>query len=420
MATLLKLLDDPSAQLRQEVLRIVQNLHQPSTIEALLARLPLEKDVPTRRAMLRALGELGAVESIPVLVGEIDSDQADACCVAEAAVALGLLAGKVTEVDQLAAAIEPLERRYLASPDGNDALRPALLRAMAGIATPSFGKYFIEALDSDDPEMLRPAIHGLIAVREPSKLPRLRDLTSHEDLAVRLSAIQAVAELGREDTDAECLLARMTDHDEPAREAAWIGFLKLMKARPLVQQFEWSERLRDLPDEQIRFLLALENEVAAQGRQPADLEAVQRRLGAALASQGQYAEAATQLQRLYASLSRRNDPSAFDAGLLLLEAMLKGRLDGDALTLIEELASTAPEESAKQRIVERVTAYFDAPDVAADSDRVQTLLAQLRATPISELGQPWSDMLSRIEERLQPKEEAQGSDAEAASPADEQ
>jgi hypothetical protein len=212
----------------------------------------------------------------------------------------------------------------------------------------------------------------------------------------------------------------MTDHDEPAREAAWIGFLKLMKARPLVQQFEWSERLRDLPDEQIRFLLALENEVAAQGRQPADLEAVQRRLGAALASQGQYAEAATQLQRLYASLSRRNDPSAFDAGLLLLEAMLKGRLDGDALTLIEELASTAPEESAKQRIVERVTAYFDAPDVAADSDRVQTLLAQLRATPISELGQPWSDMLSRIEERLQPKEEAQGSDAEAASPADEQ
>ena len=53
MTALLQLLDDPSAQLRQEVLRIVQNLHEPSTMNALLARLPLENDVPTRRAMLR-------------------------------------------------------------------------------------------------------------------------------------------------------------------------------------------------------------------------------------------------------------------------------------------------------------------------------------------------------------------------------
>jgi HEAT repeat protein len=420
MAALLELLDDPSAQLRQEVLRIVQNLHEPATMDALLTRLPLEKDVTTRRAMLRALGELGAVESIPVLVAEIDSDQADISCVAEAAIALGLLAGKVTETGQLAAATEPLERRYLAVPNGNDALRPALLRAMAGVGAPAFGKYFLDALDSNDPEMLRPAIRGLIAIREVSKLPRLRDLTSHEDLAVRLAAIQAVGDLGRDDIDAECLLARMTDHDEPAREAAWAGFLNLMKALPLAQQLEWSDRLRDLPDAQIRFLLVLENEVTARNTQPADLEAVQRRLGAALASQGQYAEAVSQLQSLYASLSRRNDPGAFDVGLLLLEAMLKGRLDGDALALIEELASAAPEESAKQRIVERVSAYFDAPGVVTDLDRMEGLLAQLRQKPMPELGRPWSELLSRVEERLQPQEEARESEAGTTTPADEQ
>jgi hypothetical protein len=212
----------------------------------------------------------------------------------------------------------------------------------------------------------------------------------------------------------------MTDHDEPAREAAWVGFLRLMKARPLAQQLEWSERLRDLPEAQIRFLLALENEVAARDTQPADLEAIQRRLGAALASQGQYAEAVGQLQSLYASLSQRNDPGAFDVGLLLLEAMLKGQLDGDALALIEQLASAAPEESAKQHIVERVTAYFDAPEVAGDTDRTRSLLAQLCETPIPELGQPWSELLSRIEERLQPTEETQEADVGAAAPAEEE
>jgi len=78
LAALLQLLEDPSVELRQEVLRIVENLHDPSTIESVLSRLPRETDIATRRAIFRALGELGAVEAIPVLV-ELRQDRPVVC-----------------------------------------------------------------------------------------------------------------------------------------------------------------------------------------------------------------------------------------------------------------------------------------------------------------------------------------------------
>jgi len=275
---------------------------------------------------------------------------------------------------------------------------------MAGVADSSFGVHFVEAIESNNADVIRPAIRGLIAIGDASKLPRLRDLTAHEDVVIRLPAIEAVGRLGRDDADAECLLGRLGDASEPARDAAWIGLKKLLAARSLAEQLEWSDRLRDLPDYQLRFLAALEKDLAVRNGETENLDVLRRRLASLLTARGQHGEAVRYLRSLYESLSGRSDPAAFEAGVALLGAMLTGRVDRDLNAVVGQLAASAPDEAARRRIVDTVRAYVDTEETSADVARLRSLLPHLDAPPIEGLGEEWTALLTQLRERVKPDE----------------
>ena len=404
LTALLRLLDDPSVALRLEVLNIVPHVSDAAASSAALARLKVESDQNVKGALFAALGKLAPPEALPLTIREIADPTCGPECLREAANALGLLAARHPGHEALATAITPLKERYAAVSADDIRLRAALLTAMAGIGNAAFAPEFVAAVDSDLAELTRPALRGLSAVKDKSKLPRFRALTGHADARVRLAACDALGALGQEDADLEALLSRLNpalEQDSAAREAAWSAFRTALGRRPVADRLAWSERLRDIAGLELDYLRGLEKGLAGSNGTPGR-DAVRRRLAEVLMASGNFTEAAGQLRDLYASLSARGDAGALDAGLRWLNATLRSEVHQNLAGLIEQLTAATPDPAARQRIVATVAAYADEPGVAQSPERTAALLGHLEKVPAEPLGAPWAELLQRLRTRLQP------------------
>ncbi len=434
LTALLGLLNHDDPAIRRTVLDILPHVSEPAVAEAVLARLAQETDAATRAAVFAALGKLAYPPALPALVAEIIRPECTGDCLREAASALGLLAARVPGAPGLADAVTPLRQRYQTAPADDTALRAALLRAMAGVADPSYADDFLAAVDGDVGDLIRPGLRGLMALRNGSKVPRIRTLVAHPDPRVRLAACDALGGLGREDADLETLLIRLnpaTEQDTAAREAAWSAFRAILAGRPVQDRLNWSARLRDLPGLEVRYLQELERPLKGGNGTP-EHNAVRERLADALVNAGQFAEAAGYLRDLYASYTSAANPTAFDTGLRWLDATLKSEAHQNLPTLIEQLATaaeavassngaaapdaaaagapdgatggspTAAADGARLRIIETVARYADAPAVAESPDKTRALLTQLEPVPADKLGQPWGDLITRLRGRVPP------------------
>lgn len=419
LATLLRMLSDATPSTRREVLLIIQNLNDPAVVDAVLARLRVETDYETRLALFSTIGRLGSPRAIPDLLRELGNASARPEYIREAATALGEIARKAEGHTDIAAALKdavaPLKARYQSASPEDSALRSALLAAMAGVADPAFTTEFLEAVDGDDPTILRPAIRGLRALKDRSKLPRFRMLMQHPDPQVRLVATEAVGELGKEDADLEGLQARLNPAIEPnelVRDAAWKGFRQfLARQRSIKERIEAADRLRDLPELEVAYLKELAQALPATNGDPAHLSAVNDRLGALLYAQQKFAEALGPLKQLYELRMERSDGSAFDVGLRWLQAALRSPALQDVAEAIVDLCQQARGRKQTSQIVDTVAAYLDAPAVAADQERTSEVLAILRTVPGESLGADWSELLARTATRVEssapmPKPEA--------------
>lgn len=391
--------------LRREALTIVENLNDPKVVQSILAALEHEADRATRCAMLRALGKLGGQDAIPMFVEEIAAKDTTNRCPHEAAVALGTVAGRSADTELVASTVEPLKKCYASIAEDDRALRAAILEGMAGVASASFTDVFLEAVESNDADILRPAIRGLCAIGDSSRVARFRTLTGHDDSGVRLVSIDAVGRFGNDDADIECLLARFNPKVEPhaaAREAAWTGFGKLLKHKPVKLQLDWAQRLQELDGLRLAFLAELEKNLASQNGGSPDLETVRNRLATTLADQGKYAEAVIYLRGLYASVLARSDASAGDCGLRLLDALLRSGVRQGVAEMVSQLAKSATDEDSRTKIVDAVSAYIESEEVLANKETAAGLLAQLRLVPADSMGERWSAMLERVEEKINP------------------
>ncbi len=406
LAALLRLLQHESPAMRREALQILQNLSDEGVLTAVLGRLEEEKDPATRHALLTALGKIGNPAAIPAMVREIGSPESPPECVREAAAALGQLVAKLESKDALPDAVKTLLERYRGSSLTERSVRAALLTAMAGLADASFTPLFLEAVESDDVGILQAALNGLRAVGEASKVGRCRTLISHPDPRVRLAAIEAVAQLGREDADLEALLARVNpvvESNELARDAAWRGSRQLLAARPIPQRIRVVDRLRDMPDLSIKYMEELIASLASSPNNVAELDAMRDRLAAALMASGRFAEAVPHLRELYAVRAARGDESAKAVGLRWLEAILESPAPAGCAEAIVRLAETSGDVSIKADIVRLVGAHLD--DASnPDAQRARSLLAELRAVPIDLLGDPWGDLMARATNSTEPRE----------------
>ncbi len=404
-ALLAKLAESPRS-LRPEVLEIIQNLDEPRVVVAVLAQLEGEADPAIRSLIFRALGKLNDPDAIPAFISEIASPQSSPDCVREAAAALGRVASQSGVAEHTDAAVHALKTRYQAVSPEENTLRAALLAAMAGVGDRAFTAEFLAAVETDEPAILRPAIRGIQAVGDRSRLPRLRTLTAHADLLVRLAAIEAVGSLGYEDADLESLLTRLNptiEMDVLATDAAWRGFLAILSNRSLDQRIEAADRLRDLPQFEAQYLEALAKSVAASNGDVDQLTVVYDRLATIRLAQNRPDEAVEPLRRLYQVQSRNSDPNATDSGLRLLQASLRSTTETGAADLIRQLAPTT-DEPQKARLISIVAEYFASSEARAHIERSRGLLTELESVPPDVVGTAWADMLSKAAAQLQQRD----------------
>lgn len=402
--TLLGLLKRGSPVMRREVLEIVQNLNDPAIVEAVLSQLEQEGDPTTRHEIFKAIGKLDSPTAIPALIREIAAPESPPDCVREAAIALGRVAAQSEAGDELRDARAALKNRYQLIATDDVAMRAALLTAMAGVADSAFTPEFLDAVESDNGTVLRPAIRGILAVGDTSKLPRLRTLMAHPEPLVRLAAIEAVGRLGREDADLESLLTRLNrtiETNELAREAAWRGFRALLSERPVRDRIKAAERLRDRPDLEVQYLVELADTLSTFNGDTLDLEAVLDRLAAVLVSQGRYGEAVELLRQVYDMRFAHSAADATEYARRLLDATLRSPADHDVAGLIRELAAAADGEAAKAQIVDTIAQYLESPQITTDPERARTLLTTLRSVPPETLGEAWTQLLEQVAARLE-------------------
>jgi HEAT repeat protein len=413
LTALLDVFREGPAPLRREVLAIAQNLKDADVLDALLARLTLEEDIQTRLAIFRAIGKLDQPKAIPALVREIASMDSFPECVREASMALGSVAAKASDEMELQQAVDALKTRYGAMGSDDGRMRAALLTAMAGIGNVAFRAEFLEGVESSDPLLLRPAIRGLISLKDATKLPRLRTLTHHDDAQVRLAATGAVGELGREEVDLENLVVRLNptvETNERTRDAAWNGFLHQMESRSIADRIAAAERLRELPDFEVRFLEKLADGVAASNGESKFLETVLDRLTVTLVAQHRYTEAVPRLRALCELKSSDGEPSALPCGLRLLDAVLRDSVTTGVSDLIRQLAAGVPSERDRVELVSRISAYLESEHALSNTERLRALLVDLRSIPSGELGKSWQDTLDSVEQQLKASDKTKTSD----------
>jgi len=396
------LLEGDDAEQRAALL-IVQNVHDPAVVEAVLSRLEAEADPTMRLGLLTALGRMRDPAAIPALVAELERPQATPAMVREAAAALGRIAQRVEEMQTMQAAVEPLQRRFEQADADDTALRAALLSAMAGTGDRSFAPIYSEALNSDHPRLLQPAIRGLRSIGDRTRLPRIRDLTGNNDPLVRLDAIMAVAELGRDAEDLQSLLIRLNpsiESNELAREAAWAGFREYMSRRSLSERIDAAQRLRDTPNLEVRYLSELAETIATTGADPAELQRVRDRLATVLVGLGRYADGAGQYRLLFQRKVDRGEGSAVGVGLRWLDATLRADPVVELADVVERVAASAKSETDLDRLIDTVVRYVEGLDVASDPARARRVAVELNEVDAEGWPPRWTELLRGLDQRL--------------------
>ena len=404
LSALVDLVSSGTAAQRRESLAIVQNVNTPEVVAAVLARLEREPDAAIRLAVIAALGHMRDPAAIPALVAVLQRESSDSGTVRAAATSLGMIAERMDDRTALDPAKVPLQERYAACEPDDVALRAALLFAMAGVADASFAPMLEQAVESDDSRLLQPAIVGLRALEDRSKLLRLRDLTANPDPPVRLAAIAAVAELGRDAEDLQSLLTRLNPAIEPnalAREAAWGGFSDYMARRPVAERIDAAKRLRETPELESRYLSELSDTLVATGGEPLDIERVRDNLARVFVAQDKYAAGAAQLRLLFQQQVDRQAESAGAVGVRWLEAALRADPPVDVGEVVAKIVAGAASDAVRAGVIDVLTRYADTPAVAADLTRTRALLQALRETPTGDWPPQWSALLQKLAARTQ-------------------
>jgi len=405
LAALLRLLDHPSLTIRRDVLTIAENLQNETVIDAVLARLDLEKEPALRHAILHAVGMLASPKAIPALLREIQDDTKDAQSLTAAAQALGKIAATLPTGTDLQEAVQTLKNRYTKTPADLVGLRAALLTAMAGVADKSFSEEFLAALDSDDREILQPALRGLSVIGDSSKLARVRSLGGDADTRIRLVAIDALGVLGREPEDLESLLNHLNpslEPDESVRQAAWRAFRKYLARRPMKERIAAAQRLRGLPDLETKYTEQLANVLATAGDYNDNLEILRERLATLATDAGKYEDAIPHLRELYAMRYDRQDPRAADDGIRWINAILQSAALQNLSEVIVRIAEGSASVAVRSSIVKTVRDYAEGNDLSADPKRTARLLVELRSINPELLGEDWPGLLTQIEDKSKP------------------
>lgn len=398
-AATIKLLQHASPDVRRRALQVTGATRDRSDAGPVLELVRRETDPITRLAGLAVLGQLHNPDAAGDLLREIQSprnavENVSAAAKALAEIAAGDDSGGIHSED-LTASADALKERYQRLGESGNGARPLLLDALAALASPGLEDIFQQALDRNDPALVRPAVRGLMRLANRGRNPQVRAMTTSTDSGLRLLACEALGTLGSEDADLESLLPRLKPGVEPqagVRDAAWLAYRNLLLRRPIDQQWAWIERLSDVPSLQVAYFDALLGPNAPITLDPASTLRARRCACNALIALNRWADAVDPLQALFDALIAAQDADAADVAARLVEARLRGgRHDG----LGECIARMADQSAdAAPRIIDAVSRYLASEDARADRERTSRLVDQLRAVHSPALGSKWDDVVS--------------------------
>ena len=238
-----------------------------------------------------------------------------------------------------------------------------------------------------------------MALDDPTMLARVRDLTRHQDPALRLNAVEAVGRWGAGDADLEPLLTILTaegETDSALHGAAWDGFRRILRGRSVADRVEKSQSLRDVPELELLYLTELEGSLAnGNGRGP-DARLVRERIVEVLTRDGKYEEALPRIEQLFERHHDPDDAKSLDTGVELLRiALLTGKYDR-IKGVLERLAPLAADARRTARVVATIRLHMDSEAFGEDPANAVALHEQLAPIPADQWGDGWAELMGRL------------------------
>lgn len=364
-----ELLGATEPPVRAAAARVVAGFRDAADAPLLLGLLASSPGSDVAASVVNSLGFIGGPEVLPRLI-EL-AGRRDPTISGEAVVALGRLAERgVLDAAAREQVVQVLLAKHRQNGRDAPATREQLLRAMNRTGDPRFGPAYLEGIDPAESAAVRQiAARGLAALldnktaastqpaapigdqptTQPGALSREALLaavvasSSDADPAVRRPAVEALANAGHGEASLGALWARIgqgQEPDEPIRDAAWRGVLRLVASRPPDEIEGWLGRLPEGPLRERRaadLLAALEKAGAAAGEPRQKLGLIRARLAAQRVGLDQAGEALTAYRAALDDLRAARSAEAPRVALELLRLALRaGLLDA---RLASELSS---------------------------------------------------------------------------------
>lgn len=208
---LIQYLEVPDPRIRRTVIIALRRLETRQAIPHMIALLeeyladPSQKDLPVVKTLVDALGEMAAIEAVPVMINVMRGYVGVRSLTATAL-------GQIGDERAVPALVEALE-------DKSSNLQLAALKSLGRVGNPIALDAVMVYIDSQDPRLRRTAALTLGGLRAQGTTQKLLDMARNDvSPLVRPAAVEALGELG--DVHVVPQLIKMTDDSNAYLRAA--------------------------------------------------------------------------------------------------------------------------------------------------------------------------------------------------------
>lgn len=335
-----EMIGDADMSVRLETVGALQRINDPDSLQPLLEQLKLEPSADVRGAIARALGPLGNLDAVPVLL-DLLTDRSTAV-VLSAASALKDLAPKLAE--QNAPLARDAAKRLQTSlsrtnTPGMQDLRVAIVGAMVPLKSPEMAVTYRELLKRGEPSSVRRlAVKGIGELNDRDSEALVGPLLNDPDRTVQLEAVITIGKLNAiEYSDRLVSIIQGGTNDQSIKDASWTalqGFMPSLKSATLRQ---YANDFKNDPAKRLLLLQRLRDNQAVTD--PDAWADTLTDIGQSHMELGEYADAATAYQLALAQkLSQSDTPEQVILRLVTdrMKALLRAEKYDDAAAFATE------------------------------------------------------------------------------------
>lgn len=360
---------DPSV--RREVALVLAVLNDRPSAQDLTDQLSRERDADARAAQASALGPVGDVKAVPVLLRCLEDPATHV--VIEAAKSLAELAPVIIaagsdEVRSVnGAALELLRRQsagtVTSASSVTDPLTTPVRAAAIAILLPDPSVQLQTLLtlteQTQPPAVRQAALIKLGEFHDPASLPIVMALAERpaEPIALRITAIKAIAGIPGAG-QFRWLVSQLSPSKQPLtelREQAWVSLQPVLPLAPRAGLAELAEALKPAPARRVAVLRCLAAQLEAAGEVD-NLALVRQQIGESLNQNGQSSESLSYFQKAFDYWQESGRPAQYAGNLFrqTLDGLLRTQRFAEAATLFANAskwdATLAPQLLARIRV----------------------------------------------------------------------